>query len=84
MTSSDGNQQLTAYVPPNPSTKPFSYNRPTPSPPQAPEQYHPIQKSFSKKSGKPKQCPPYLKLLPGDFSEMLFPRQIEFIVLLHT
>jgi hypothetical protein len=37
MTSSDGNQQLTAYVPPIPSTKPSSYNRTTPSPPQAPE-----------------------------------------------
>jgi hypothetical protein len=37
-----------------------------------------------KKSGKPKQCPLYLKPLPGDSSEMLFPWLIELVVLLHT
>jgi hypothetical protein len=70
--SSDGNHQQMVNALLNPPTNTYSFSKPTPSPPQAPEPYLPIQILFSRKFGKLKPCLPFSELLSGVSLDKLY------------
>jgi hypothetical protein len=67
MISSDGNHHQTANAPLNQPTISFNSSQPIPSPPQAPEPFHPTLTPSYKKSGKPKLCHPAQNLCLAPF-----------------
>jgi hypothetical protein len=64
-TFSDGNHPQMVSAPPNPPTNSYRFNRPTLSPPQAPELFLPKLILSFRKFGKLKSFLPFLKPLSG-------------------
>jgi hypothetical protein len=71
-TFSDGNHPQMANALPNPPTNSYNFNKPTHSPPQAPEPYLPELTLFFRKFGKLKPCLPFSKPLTGVSLDMLY------------